>query len=201
MHGRSTAATAWLGLTPEPERSLPELLAYLQDDPSESAVSSEQNRVTDLVLRGTGRRWLRYLDQAAELALDVAAGSRDGDAELALTVAQVVLEHDRMLIGLPGSAYYRTAERRRRLAQAIPVLEARTNPQHPQPPGDVMKLVLDTTACQGYGLCQMAAPELIDLDDSGYAELIGDGTVPAAEHNHAHDAVSSCPARALRVQK
>ena len=125
VHGRSTAATAWLGLTPEPERSLPELLAYLQDDPSESAVSSEQNRVTDLVLRGTGRRWLRYLDQAAELALDVAAGSRDGDAELALTVAQVVLEHDRMLIGLPGSAYYRTAERRRRLAQAIPVLEAR----------------------------------------------------------------------------
>ena len=124
MHGRSTTATAWLGLTPEPERSLPELLAYLQDDPSESAVSSEQNRVTDLVLRGTGRRWLRYLDQAAELALDVAAGS-DGDAELALAVAQVVLEHDRMLIGLPGSAYYRTAERRRRLAQAIPVLEAR----------------------------------------------------------------------------
>ena len=125
VHGRSTAATAWLGLTPEPERSLPELLAYLQDDPSESAVSSEQNRVTDLVLRGTGRRWLRYLDQAAELALDVADGSRDGDPELALSIAHVVLDHDRMLIGLPGSAYYRTAERRRRLAQAIPVLEAR----------------------------------------------------------------------------
>ena len=121
VHGRSTAATAWLGLTPEPERSLPELLAYLH----ESSVRSEQSRVTNLVLRGTGRRWLRYLDQAAELALDVAAGSRDGDAELALTVAQVVLEHDRMLIGLPGSAYYRTAERRQRLAQAIPVLEAR----------------------------------------------------------------------------
>ena len=36
MHTRSATATAWLGLTPEPERSLPELLAYLQDDPSES---------------------------------------------------------------------------------------------------------------------------------------------------------------------
>ena len=59
-----------------------------------------------------------------------------------------------------------------------------------------MKLVLDTTVCQGYGLCQMAAPDLVDLDDSGYAELIGDGTVHAAEANHAHDAVSSCPARA-----
>jgi ferredoxin len=64
-----------------------------------------------------------------------------------------------------------------------------------------MKLILDTTACQGYGLCQVAAPELVDLDDSGYADLIGDGVVPAAGHNHAHDAVSACPARALAVQK
>ena len=53
MHTRFAHATAWLGLTPEPERSLPELLARLQD----SAVDSEQGRVSDLVLRGTGRRW------------------------------------------------------------------------------------------------------------------------------------------------
>jgi ferredoxin len=64
-----------------------------------------------------------------------------------------------------------------------------------------MKLVLDTEVCQGYGLCQMAAPDLVDLDDSGYAELIDDGAVPISEHNLAHDAVSACPARALRVQK
>jgi ferredoxin len=64
-----------------------------------------------------------------------------------------------------------------------------------------MKLVLDTNVCQGYGLCQVAAPDLVDLDDSGYAELIGDGTVPSAGHNNAHDAVNACPARALRVQK
>jgi hypothetical protein len=126
MHTRPASATAWLGLTPEPERSLPELLSYLQ----QSSVDAEQNRVTDLVLRGTGRRWLRYLDQAAALALDVADGNRGGDDELALAVAEVVLEHDRMLIGLPGDAYYRTAERRRRLAEAIPVLEARIRPHH-----------------------------------------------------------------------
>jgi ferredoxin len=65
-----------------------------------------------------------------------------------------------------------------------------------------MKLVLDTAACQGYGLCQLAAPDLVDLDDSGYAELlVGDRPIPPDEHNHAHDAVSSCPARALRLQK
>ena len=124
MHRRSATATAWLGLTPESERSLPELLAYLQDA---STVSSEQSRVTRLVLRGTARRWLRYLDRAAGLALEIADGSRDGDPELALAIAHVVLDHDRMLIGLPGSAYYRTAERRRRLAEAIPALEARIN--------------------------------------------------------------------------
>lgn len=125
MHTRSAASTAWLGLTPEPERSLPELLAHLRDDRSAAGLRSEQNRVSNLVLRGTGRRWLRYLDRAAGLALDVADGRRDGDAELALTVAQLVLEHDRMLIGLPGNAYYRTAERRRRLAEAIAALQAR----------------------------------------------------------------------------
>ena len=124
MHRRSATATAWLGLTPEPERSLPELLAYLQDT---STVSSEQSRVTRLVLRGTGRRWLRYLDRATGLALEIADGSRGGDPESALAIAHVVLDHDRMLIGLPGSAYYRTAERRRRLAEAIPALEARIN--------------------------------------------------------------------------
>jgi hypothetical protein len=124
---QSRAATAWLGLTPEPERSLPELLAYLQE---ESTVSHEQSRVTRLVLRGTGTRWLRYLDRAARLALEVADGNSDGDAELALAVAQVVLDHDRMLIGLPGSAYHRTAERRRRLAEAISVLESRINTNH-----------------------------------------------------------------------
>ena len=30
MHGRNTAATAWLSLTPEPERTLPHLLALLE---------------------------------------------------------------------------------------------------------------------------------------------------------------------------
>ncbi|CDO88228.1 hypothetical protein AWC29_20955 [Mycobacterium triplex] len=118
------APTAWLGLTPEPERSLPALLAGLQ---GEATVSRERNNVTRLILRGTNRRWLRYLDRAAQLALDVAGGTREGDPHLALAVAHVVLDHDRMLIGLPGDAYDRTAERRKRLAAAIPELEARIN--------------------------------------------------------------------------
>ncbi|MBS1692798.1 MAG: ferredoxin [Actinobacteria bacterium] len=64
-----------------------------------------------------------------------------------------------------------------------------------------MKLVLDSTACQGYGLCQQAAPDLVDLDDWGYAGLLGDGVLTAEQHDPANDAVSSCPARALRVHQ
>ncbi|HSV39379.1 MAG TPA: ferredoxin [Nocardioidaceae bacterium] len=62
-----------------------------------------------------------------------------------------------------------------------------------------MKLVLDSTACQGYGLCQQAAPDLLDLDDWGYAGIVGDGSVPGGHHDHAHEAVKVCPAQALRV--
>lgn len=116
--------TAWLGLTPEPERSLPDLLDFLQE---ETTLSRERNYVTRLILRGTSRHWLRYLDRAAQVAVDVAGGDRPGDPSLALDIAQIVLDHDRMLIGLPGTAYYRTTERRKRLAAAIPVLQARIN--------------------------------------------------------------------------
>lgn len=128
MHGRSSSATAWLSLTPEPEHSLPALVSVLSD----ASVSSAEDQVADLVLRGTGRRWRHYLDRVAGVALAIADGTREGDPELALAVAQVVLEHDRLLIGLPGSDYERTAERRRRLAEAIEVLEARTSHHQPE---------------------------------------------------------------------
>ena len=40
-----------------------------------------------------------------------------------------------------------------------------------------MKLTVDPTICQGYGLCADEAPELVELDDAGYATIIGDGEV------------------------
>jgi hypothetical protein len=119
--------TAWLSLTPEPERSLPRLLALLDRDatPVDARTEAEEALVTRLVLRGTSRGWLRYLDRATALALAVADGSRDGDPDLALAVVDVVLEHDRMLIGLPGNAYHRTAGRRRLLVEAQRTLRGR----------------------------------------------------------------------------
>ena len=64
-----------------------------------------------------------------------------------------------------------------------------------------MKLVLDPDACQGYGLCQNVAPDLIDLDDDGYAELFGDGSVPGGQDVTAHQAAAMCPAQALKVEQ
>jgi ferredoxin len=62
-----------------------------------------------------------------------------------------------------------------------------------------MKLVLDQTACQGYGLCQQAAPDLLDLDDWGYAGLLGDGAVSGLQQDRAREAVAACPVAALKV--
>ncbi|MFI9052062.1 ferredoxin [Streptomyces sp. NPDC053427] len=63
-----------------------------------------------------------------------------------------------------------------------------------------MKLLLDSTRCQGYGLCQEPAPELIDLDEWGYAQVRGND-VPQGGEEAAADAVAACPNSALRVVK
>jgi ferredoxin len=63
-----------------------------------------------------------------------------------------------------------------------------------------MKLVVDTKLCQGHGLCHQEAPSLIDLDEGGYASIIGDGEVHAATLEAAENAIALCPTQALRLQ-
>ncbi|MFF4011275.1 ferredoxin [Streptomyces sp. NPDC001717] len=63
-----------------------------------------------------------------------------------------------------------------------------------------MKLLLDSTRCQGYGLCQEPAPELIELDEWGYAKVIALGVPPGGEEA-ARACAASCPNSALRVEK
>ncbi|MEU1406661.1 ferredoxin [Streptomyces sp. NPDC005728] len=63
-----------------------------------------------------------------------------------------------------------------------------------------MKLLLDSTRCQGYGLCQEPAPELVDLDEWGYAQVRGN-EVPAGGEDAAVAAVAACPNSALRLVK
>lgn len=116
---------AWLGLTPEPEQELPAAVAALRAPaagrPTPALVAAERRRVERLVLRGTQRGWLRYLGEVTELvvAAAAAAGGEHPGPRPALVAGEVVLDHHRMLIGLPGAGYARTAAQRRDLERAV----------------------------------------------------------------------------------
>uniref|UniRef100_A0AAU2JI99 TetR family transcriptional regulator n=1 Tax=Streptomyces sp. NBC_00049 TaxID=2903617 RepID=A0AAU2JI99_9ACTN len=121
----------WLGLTPEPERELPAAVAALRASshrpPGATAASpalaaAERRRVERLVLRGSRHGWLRYLAEVTELVTAVAAGREPGDRAAALLAGEVVLDHHRMLIGLPGTGYDRTAGDRTALESAVRAL-------------------------------------------------------------------------------
>ncbi|MEU2489690.1 hypothetical protein [Streptomyces sp. NPDC007883] len=128
MSGRRSLV--WLGLTPEPERELPPAVAALRTRaPDAGAVArepaaAERRRVERLILHGSERTWLRYLTEVTDLVTAVADGTSAGDPRAALVAAEVVLDHHRMLIGLPGSGYDRTAQDRSALEAAVRTLRA-----------------------------------------------------------------------------
>ncbi|MFG2526848.1 hypothetical protein [Streptomyces sp. NPDC048516] len=130
----------WLGLTPEPERELPATVAALRGaarrtpdvlaEATAAATAAERRRVERLILHGTQHGWLRYLAEVTDLVTAVAGRTRPGDRRAALRAAEVVLDHHRMLVGLPGPGYDRTAADRSALERAVRTL--RTTP----PDGD-----------------------------------------------------------------
>ena len=64
-----------------------------------------------------------------------------------------------------------------------------------------MRIVLDRARCEGHGLCEEAAPELMHLDDEG--ELVLDreeiSDSDSAATAQANAAVRVCPVAALRL--
>lgn len=64
-----------------------------------------------------------------------------------------------------------------------------------------MRLIVDSEACQGHNRCKVLAPELIDLDDEGYAVPKNDGLVPDELRDKAQLAVDNCPEFALTLQE
>lgn len=121
----------WLGLTPEPEQELPAAVAALRAPaagrPPAALVADERRRVERLVLRGTHRGWLRYLREVTDLVVEAAA-EPTADPRPALVAGEVVLDHHRMLIGLSGPGYARTAGQRRALERALARLGSRHGP-------------------------------------------------------------------------
>jgi ferredoxin len=62
-----------------------------------------------------------------------------------------------------------------------------------------MKILLDRPRCEGHGLCEEAAPDLMHLDDDG--ELVIDREeVEGTDLAAANAAVRVCPVAALRVE-
>lgn len=129
----------WLGLTPEPEQELPAVVAALRAPaagrPPSALFAAERHRIERLVLRGTQRGWLRYLGEVTALVVEAAAESADTDPRPALVAGEVVLDHHRMLIGLPGAGYARTATQRRDLERALARLGSRHVPVLSDPSG------------------------------------------------------------------
>lgn len=62
-----------------------------------------------------------------------------------------------------------------------------------------MKIKLDRTVCDGFGICARQAPEYFSLDDWDYASLIGDGTVRENDRDAVARALMDCPVHAITV--
>jgi|SRR5580700_3420281 hypothetical protein len=111
----------WLSVTPEPERELPAAVATLRRGAraTDAAVAEEAAEVERLVLRGSERRWDRYLHEVVEL-IDARAG--DGDpavAEAREVAIAVIANHHNLLLALPGRGAQRTETDRRRLDELL----------------------------------------------------------------------------------
>ena len=65
---------------------------------------------------------------------------------------------------------------------------------------DQPRLTVDWLACNGYGVCEAAAPDLIVLDDWGYP-ILPDGPVPDTLSGQARKAINDCPMVALAWEK
>jgi hypothetical protein len=98
--GPSGSRHAWLSITPEPERELPEAIATLRagGSPSPDQLERERARAERLVTHGGRRSWRAYLAEAAALAR-----AAEGDERLAgarAVVDDVLENHDNLALGL-----------------------------------------------------------------------------------------------------
>jgi hypothetical protein len=85
------ARHAWLSITPEPERELPEAVAKLRGNGS---IEAERARVERLVVHGSRRAWSAYLSEVEALARDAPP------SEARAIVLEVIGNHDNLKLGL-----------------------------------------------------------------------------------------------------
>ena len=61
-----------------------------------------------------------------------------------------------------------------------------------------MKIQVDTNLCSGHAQCAAAAPDIYDLDDSGYC-AIREALVPPHLEEQARAGAAACPERAIKI--
>lgn len=65
-----------------------------------------------------------------------------------------------------------------------------------------MRILVDYKRCEGYGMCEKAAPDLFELGESGDLIAHFDGRdIPAELESQGEDAVRLCPVAALAIEK
>lgn len=64
-----------------------------------------------------------------------------------------------------------------------------------------MKIKLDRTVCDGFGLCAVHAPETFSLDEWGYVSLAGAGDVAPEHEQGVRRALLDCPVHAITELK
>ena len=64
-----------------------------------------------------------------------------------------------------------------------------------------MRIVLDSSKCQGHGRCYAVAPDLFDADEEGNSVLRIDGPVPPDQEALARLAEANCPEFAITVEE
>ena len=61
-----------------------------------------------------------------------------------------------------------------------------------------MKIIVDCDRCQGHALCATQAPEVYQLDDSGY-NAMGEFEVKPGQEEAARNGAAWCPEEAITV--
>jgi ferredoxin len=62
------------------------------------------------------------------------------------------------------------------------------------------RLLVNPDLCQGHNRCYLLLPDLIELDDHGFASVKDGGMVPQSMLEKAKLAVRNCPEFALRLE-
>ena len=64
-----------------------------------------------------------------------------------------------------------------------------------------MRVILDSSKCQGHGRCYALASSLFEADDEGYSVLRGMGDVPTDLEDDARIAADNCPEYAITIEE